>query len=381
MLLAIASGQSDQTAAVLCDWNTTDKVLNFAEREAADTNASGLFACTSGEPAVLDAESIARHDGQSSSQIVVVDASVPQWESLLAGIASLRNIEIVILDPDRDGIEQISQVLTSHNSVDALSIVSHGSQASLALGSITLDTHNLPLHADQLRTWRNGLSGTADILVYGCNVAAGELGLKFVHRLAALTDADVAASNDRTGAAVLGGDWELEVATGGIEVAQVFSATSAADFSQVLANIQVADGKLSEAPTAGNDVYTFQPNWGTITIDGNVPVPNPDNVEPAPVARAGGHDTFDFNQIGQALKVVVGKSTTTATQGPDSATVTEDFRPHQITGGTVDDVFVIQKGASLASSLDGHSGADLLSYSDPQLPFAGKVSVNLALSR
>jgi hypothetical protein len=48
-------------------------------------------------------------------------------------------------------------------------------------------------------------------------VAEGEAGQAFVERLAQLTGADVAASDDRTGSAALGGDWQLETRTGGIE--------------------------------------------------------------------------------------------------------------------------------------------------------------------
>ncbi|MFZ4526239.1 MAG: DUF4347 domain-containing protein [Chlorobium sp.] len=63
----------------------------------------------------------------------------------------------------------------------------------------------------------SSLSPSGDILLYGCNVAAGAEGLAFVDALARLTHADVAASDDVTGAAALGGDWVLEVESGVVE--------------------------------------------------------------------------------------------------------------------------------------------------------------------
>jgi len=47
---------------------------------------------------------------------------------------------------------------------------------------------------------------SGDILLYGCNVGAGAEGLAFVESVARLSQADVAASDDVTGSAALGGD-------------------------------------------------------------------------------------------------------------------------------------------------------------------------------
>ena len=64
--------------------------------------------------------------------------------------------------------------------------------------------------AQDLATLGGALSASGDILLYGCDVAAGADGLAFVNALANATGADVAASTDLTGAAVKGGDWVLE---------------------------------------------------------------------------------------------------------------------------------------------------------------------------
>lgn len=52
------------------------------------------------------------------------------------------------------------------------------------------------------------------ILLYGCNVAQGDVGQAFISALASSTGTDVAALTDLTGAAALGGDWAFEAQTG-----------------------------------------------------------------------------------------------------------------------------------------------------------------------
>ena len=59
-------------------------------------------------------------------------------------------------------------------------------------------------------------SEDADLLFYGCDLAGNESGEDLVEFVSAVTGADVAASNDLTGAQELGGDWELEVNVGDI---------------------------------------------------------------------------------------------------------------------------------------------------------------------
>ncbi|HBY80779.1 MAG TPA: hypothetical protein DEG47_28065, partial [Cyanobacteria bacterium UBA11148] len=52
------------------------------------------------------------------------------------------------------------------------------------------------------------------LLIYGCNVAAGDAGAEFIQKLHQLTGVQIAASAKRTGNTQQGGDWELEVRTG-----------------------------------------------------------------------------------------------------------------------------------------------------------------------
>src|SRR5262249_53494870 len=149
---------------------------------------------------------------EMTQQVYVLDAGVQDADSLLAGIPP--DALVIRLDAATDGVLQLAAALSGLDGIDALHILSHGNSGVLALGSVQLDSNNLAAHASALATIGAALSADADVLLYGCNVAEGEVGASFMEQLAAYTGADVAASTDITGA---GGNWILESRTGRIE--------------------------------------------------------------------------------------------------------------------------------------------------------------------
>ena len=52
-------------------------------------------------------------------------------DDLLAGGNDDRQIELVLLDSRRDGIEQIAEALAGQSGADAIHLITHGSQAEL----------------------------------------------------------------------------------------------------------------------------------------------------------------------------------------------------------------------------------------------------------
>ena len=88
----------------------------------------------------------------------------------------------------------------------------------LFLGATTLTNTNLSDYSGQLAAVGAALADTGDILLYGCEVAQGEVGLAFLNNLSRYTGADVAASTNVTG---FGGDWLLETTVGSMEAENV----------------------------------------------------------------------------------------------------------------------------------------------------------------
>jgi Ca2+-binding RTX toxin-like protein len=181
--------------------------------------------------------------------IIFIDTRVADYQSLIANIQP--DTEVVILDPTKDGITQITESLLGKQ-YDSLHIVSHGSAGSLQLGSNYLNSGNLSQYESQLKQWKASLTEDADILLYGCDVAAEETGVGFVQQLSQMTGADVAASNDLTGNDSLGGDWDLEVKTGSIEAPLAFSQQVIEEFGSVL-NTPVAGDVIINEFSQGND--------------------------------------------------------------------------------------------------------------------------------
>jgi len=147
----------------------------------------------------------------------------------------------------------MAEAAAAYTGLEAIHVISHGDAGGLWLGSTHLDNGNLADYAGPLSRLGASLAAGGDLLLYGCNVAAGETGLRFIQQLAALTGADVAASNDLTGAAAQGGNWTLESATGPIDSAPPDAAALAA-YTGTLDALTGTDGDDILNGTAGNDV-------------------------------------------------------------------------------------------------------------------------------
>jgi CSLREA domain-containing protein len=172
-----------------------------------------------------------------SSNLVFIDAALPDLQTLVA--AAHPSAEVYLLNPAGDELAQISAVLAGRSQISSVQIVSHGSAGALQLGDTSLDATNLLDYAGILQSWAGSLSADADLLFYGCNLGADAAGQSFVQQIAALTGADVAASTDLTGSAALGGDWDLEFATGSIEASEFLSDWGQAAYQHLLANFTV----------------------------------------------------------------------------------------------------------------------------------------------
>ncbi|MEG4306551.1 DUF4347 domain-containing protein, partial [Microcoleus sp. D3_18a_C4] len=181
----------------------------------------------------------------SRKNLAIVDSKVESYQELLRGVKC--GTEVVLLDRTRDGIEQITEILGQRNSITSLHIVSHGREAAVEIGSTELNIDNLETYSNQLQQWGKALSESGSILLYGCNIAAGESGIKFIQKLSEITGANIAASNNLTGSAALGGDWELEITTGQINTEIAFEKKVLEGYTSVLATLAAEEFRNSTA--------------------------------------------------------------------------------------------------------------------------------------
>ena len=183
-----------------------------ADAGAAITNAPDTSSIAS--PAATESVSNSSRAADSRA-IVFIDPSIGSEFDFAAAIPD--DASLVVLDVDVDPIKQITEQLSVNENVSAVHIISHGSSGELRLGNFRVDSKVLNQRAAEIASWRNSIDQGADLLIYGCDVAANIGGRAFVDQLAELTGMDVAASTDKTGHSSRGGDWDLEVSTGRIE--------------------------------------------------------------------------------------------------------------------------------------------------------------------
>ncbi len=194
-----------------------DTLAEAAEKSAPEPAPDGSSAHDPGLPVPMADAASARQE------IVFIDASVQDAGALLAGLNN-PGAEVVLIDSGRDGVAQMAEALAGRSGIDAIHILSHGSTGSVNLGSTTLSAGSIiGEHAAALAAIGDALSVDADIVIYGCNFGGSEQGEAAIKALAAVTGADIAASDDITGHADLGGDWDLERQIGSIETQIVVS--------------------------------------------------------------------------------------------------------------------------------------------------------------
>ncbi len=156
----------------------------------------------------------------NGSTLVVIDSAVAWQSALLAGLPL--SAEVLVLSSDRDGVEQITEALRGQGSVASLHIVAHGAPGSIRLGNGELGVAALEVHAEQVRAWSSVLEGR-DLLIYGCRVAEGADGGRFLEQLRALTGANTAASEHRVGRDGPVSNWTLEAQLGSVTTPVAFS--------------------------------------------------------------------------------------------------------------------------------------------------------------
>ena len=180
-----------------------------------------------------------------TKQIIFVDSSVQDYQSL---INNADDTQIVILNKNLSGIEQITNTLANQKDISALHILSHGSEGSLNLSTEALNSNNIEKFSPQIKQWGKALTQNADILLYGCEVAKGETGQNFLKRLSEITEANIAASATPTGSTELGGDWKLEVQTGDIKATIPFNAKALNTYSGILGFAPKVDFTTGSTP-------------------------------------------------------------------------------------------------------------------------------------
>jgi VCBS repeat-containing protein len=225
------------------------------------------------EPTFCPLPPAARHE------LVLVDQSIQNVEelveSLLAEGGPAREFSIVYLDASRDGFSQVDTALSGDVRFDAIHFVTHGDAGMIRLGGSWLDAQSVEQRMQQIEQWSNSLTEDADLLFYGCETALTGSGQEWLGTVQELTGADVAASDDNTGNAASGGDWDLEFQRGSLETASFFQTSQHTSWQGSLATFAVTNTNDSGAGSLRQAILDANSNAGLDSISFNIDTSDP----------------------------------------------------------------------------------------------------------
>ncbi|WP_044563930.1 DUF4347 domain-containing protein, partial [Azospirillum sp. B4] len=267
---------------------------------------------------------------RSETGIAVIDTALADWQTLRADLPS--GIDTVLIGEGLDGVAVMAQALHGRRGVQAIHVLCHGFEGGLQLGAARLDAGTLPSRAKELAAIGASLAPDGDILLYGCDVAAGH-GHEFLDALADITGADIAASRTLTGAADLGGDWDLGWTRGTVHTVSL--------------RIDAYRGVMAVAPAYTSAVGYIGESTFTITFD------SPLDASSIPaLARFG--SSVDVNGTGVTV--------TGATISGNSVTLT--IQASLLPGDIIDFTYSDPPGDDTTGVLQGATGGvDVASFS------------------
>ena len=147
-----------------------------AQDAASQTTVDATKDSTSYQESSQSPAASASTDGRAQqaqrSEVVFVDGQVNDLTQLLSGLSA--NAEVVILDPSKDGLQQMADYLKGREGLDAIHLLSHGSDGMVQIGNFWLASNNLAEHRAALESIGSALKADGDLMLYGCRTGDGE---------------------------------------------------------------------------------------------------------------------------------------------------------------------------------------------------------------
>uniref|UniRef100_UPI0032E0335F SwmB domain-containing protein n=1 Tax=Azospirillum argentinense TaxID=2970906 RepID=UPI0032E0335F len=270
-------------------------------------------------------------------EVAFIDTALDDWQALEAGTPA--GIEVVLIDSRADGMTTMARALDGRRDIRAIHVISHGFEGGLQLGSGRFDTTALAHRVEELASIASSLAPDGDILLYGCNVAAGH-GPDFLKALGETTGANVAASRTPTGAAERGGDWDLDWVHGAV-------ATESLRF-EGYRGIMAAPALVSWVGYVGESTIT-------LTFDSALD----SSTQPALTLFQGPGGVLEPSQV-----QVNGMARSVSSAVVSGNTLTLTLQSFTLTSGDIVDInYYDPPGDDSASILQGSAGEDVAGFS------------------
>ncbi|MCW0216714.1 MAG: DUF4347 domain-containing protein, partial [Prosthecobacter sp.] len=215
---------------------------------------------------------------ESVKEVLFIDASVSDPDAL--ALMARPGVEVIQLDPTGDEWQQMGDALQGRHGIKAAHVVSHGGPGVLQLGRQRLDREALgQMDLAAFENIRTALDPQGEVLLYGCEVASGSDGMRFLKMLSDRLGTVVTASVNKTGSSSLGGDWVLEASTGQAHISPAFEDGTVYDHTLPVPRVEVYQSSLWVRPGEASYTWTIGPYTNvngtaqpTGVSYGNVPV-------------------------------------------------------------------------------------------------------------
>ncbi|TKB54370.1 MAG: DUF4347 domain-containing protein, partial [Nitrospira sp.] len=339
-------GAAVATASIV---TTEQTAQNQAEDSFSAGNAATIDAPTSepfatADEALLDALE-ALDVSAARQEMLFVSTNVLDYQQLLDGISP--NVVAQILDPARDGVEQMADILSNHTGIDAIQLIGASTETEMHLGASFLTQDSISTsYAEQFQLIGQSLSTDAELLIDGRSFGQGEAGQLTIDTSVNLTASDAAASKDLTGHTTESADWLLEVTTGSIETSSVISETTG---GAVVGQGNLISGATVGVQTDNRDNRTIQGNLiGTDAFSTGIAI-----------------NAFEVQILGNAIYSNTGRginvedvSSATASGAPAAADSTIDVISGELAPARVEIVFVDTSVENYQALIDGIDNPD-----------------------
>ena len=243
--------------------------------------------------------------GVAQNTLYIVDSSLPELDSLITSFHE--DAKVLLLDPEQSGVSQVGAYFaTQDEPFDTIHILTHASaEGQFSLGSDSLSSETVENDfSSSIAAWAGSLTESADILIYGCDLASSSEGIATLETLNRMLGADLAASDDVTGR---DGDWELEHEIGVIE-SQVLSASdwngNLVDLTLNLPSIPAfsEDQPLVFAELGGNVISVGGVNGSLVEVGLSIPL----GVGELSLTQTAGVDISEGNAAGDTALTLSG---------------------------------------------------------------------------
>ena len=114
-----------------------EKAVPTADKSVAEkVDVLGRTDAGAGDTADRSALGMEHAVSTAPTEILFVDGGLQGVQQLLAGVRA--DVQVFVLDPNRDGFAQISDALAGRQDIAAVHIVTHGDPGRVALGNLSL---------------------------------------------------------------------------------------------------------------------------------------------------------------------------------------------------------------------------------------------------